>query len=614
MKLSLPKYVADAIAELNNHGYEAYAVGGCTRDLLRGVLPHDYDIATSALPQEILTVFEGKRVIPTGLAHGTVTLLAQEGPLEITTYRIDGGYTDGRHPDAVSFSSSFKEDARRRDFTVNAMAIHPDGSLLDYFDGQGDLEKKIIRAVGDPTKRFEEDALRILRAVRFASVLDFEIEAETAKAMHAERARLQSVSAERVREELVKALCGKGALRVFAEFSDVLGFILPEIIPAFSFDQRSRYHVYDVYMHTLHAVAAVKPDPILRVTMLLHDLGKPESFSLDETGEGHFYGHAERSVAIAERLLKRLRFDNKTTDTVLKLIKYHDLPIDNFFTHLPRLRQRHGDAFLLMLIEVKRADNLSQNPTLAVRKERLDEAEALLRAEMTKESPLTLASLAVKGGDLIALGMPPSEAIGNALSLLLEAVLDNRVPNEKAPLLAYLNEHKEAFSIPLEIERKLLIAYPDTAILESQEGVRIFDIEQTYLYNENEALTERVRLRREGERTVYFHTVKRRISRLTAEERESTVSEEEYRSLLKRKDKTASPVIKRRYAIPHGKHILEIDLYPAWSRQAVLEVELSSEKEAFDLPPYITVLRDVTGIKEYKNFSLAKRFPPEEEA
>lgn len=612
MKLSLPPYVAEAIATINRAGYEAYAVGGCTRDLLRDVLPHDYDIATSALPEDILRVFRDRRVIPTGLAHGTVTLLTEGGPLEITTYRVDGGYSDGRHPDGVFFSSSFEEDARRRDFTVNAMAIHPDGTLLDYFGGREDLEKKIIRAVGDPTKRFEEDALRILRGMRFASVLDFEIEEKTKEAMHAEKGRLGSVSAERIREELTRALCGKGALRIFKEFADILGFILPEIVPSFSFEQKSRYHVYDVYTHTLNAVAAVKAEPVLRLTMLLHDIGKPASFSLDEKGEGHFYGHAEKSVSIAESVLRRLRFDNKTSETVLKLIKYHDLPIDNFFTHLPRLRQRHGDALLLQLIEVKRADNAAQNPAFAIRQERLNEAEALLRAEMEKEPPLTLASLAVKGKDLIALGMPPSAAVGSALSALLEAVLEGRVQNEKESLLAYLKEQKTALDPPLEIERKLLIAYPDTSLLEKQEGVRIFEIEQTYLYNENEALTERVRMRREGEKTEYFHTVKRRISRLSAEERERTISKEEYLALLKRRDKTKSPVFKRRYALPHGAHVLEIDLYPVWHRQAVLEVELSSEKEEFTLPSFITVLRDVTGKKEYKNVSLASAFPPEE--
>lgn len=613
MRLTLPSYVANAIEKLNARGFEAYAVGGCTRDLLRGEAPNDYDIATSALPEEILSVFEGERTIPTGLIHGTVTLLSEGGPLEITTYRIDGGYTDGRHPDAVAFSSSFREDAKRRDFTVNAMAIHPDGTLLDYFGGQADLERKIIRAVGDPALRFEEDALRILRAMRFASVLDFEIEEKTAEAMHVQQERLRFVSAERIREELTKALCGKGVLRIFTAFSDIVGFILPELVPSMGFDQKSRYHLFDVYTHTLHAVAAVKPERVLRLTMLLHDVGKPSVFSLDEKGEGHFYGHGDKSVEMAAEVLRRLRFDNATADTVLRLIRYHDLPLENFFTHLPRLRGRHGDPFLLQLLEVKRADNLAQNPAFATRQERLAEAEALLRAEMEKEPPFTVASLAVNGKDLLALGLPPSPQIGSILSHLTEAVLDGRVQNEKEALLAYFKENNALFSTPLEIERKLLIAYPDTALLEAQKGVRIFDIEQTYLYNVDEALTERVRLRREGDSVAYFHTVKRRLSALTAEEQEAQITKEEFEALLSRRDKTRATVQKRRYALPYGAHTLEIDIYPQWKRQAVLEVELASEKERFSLPPYLSVLRDVTADKRYKNVSLSREFPDEEE-
>ena len=608
----LPDFVQEAIERLNRAGFEAYAVGGCVRDLLRGVEPHDYDITTSALPEEIIRVFDTERTIPTGIAHGTVTLLSRGGPLEITTYRIDGGYTDGRHPDAVSFSSSFKDDAARRDFTVNAMALRPSGEVLDFFGGKEDLEKGMIRAVGEPTLRFKEDALRILRAMRFASVLDFSIEEETARAMHQEKDRLTLVSFERIREELCRLICGKGVLRVLTDFADILALILPEIVPCFHFEQRSRYHIYDVYSHILHSVQAVKPDVNLRMAMLLHDIGKPATFSLDEAGVGHFYGHAEKSVALAEGILKRLRFDNASAAFILRLLRYHDMPTEQFYDRLPRLRQKHGDAFLLALLEVKRADNKAQAPLYAQRQEEIDKAEAFLREEAKKEPPFTLSSLAVKGKDLIDIGFTPSKRLGDALQFLMDAVMNKGVSNTKEALLFYLEANKDAYQIPLEIERKFLIAFPDLALISAQEGVRIFDIEQTYLYQEDEDITERIRKRKEGERTEYFHTKKRRITHITAEEKEEKITKADYEELLKGRDKTKSTIYKQRFAIPYQGRVLEIDIYPQWKKQAVLEVEMKSEKERLSFPSYISILREVTGDKRYKNAFLAKEFPSEE--
>ncbi len=440
LTLTLPQNVEKALARLTEYGFEAYVVGGAVRDMLRGVDAHDYDITTNALPQETKEVFRTFRTVETGLAHGTLTVLLDGMPLEITTYRIDGSYTDMRHPDAVTFTRSLKEDAARRDFTVNAMAYHPEEGLKDFFGGKEDLEGKIIRAVGDPRLRFTEDALRILRAMRFASVLDFNIENETAAAMREKKEGLLRVSPERIREELLKLLCGKAARRILTDFSDILSVILPEATPLYGFDQKNHHHEFDLWEHTLRALEAAPSVPHMRLAALLHDFGKPSVFSLDEKGEGHFYGHAEKSTEIAERILERLRFDNKTKDKVLLLVKYHDTLPEPRSRQFARFRSRFGEEFLTDWLTLIRADRTGQRSVLDKEKdEALCEAEEAAQAILVKEERLDMKSLKISGADLIERGIAPGKELGRMLSSALEAVLDGKISNEKEALLKFLN-------------------------------------------------------------------------------------------------------------------------------------------------------------------------------
>ena len=602
---SVPSYILVALDALKEKGYEAFVVGGAVRDTLRGAPVHDYDVTTSASPDEIKSVFSGFRTVDTGIQHGTVTVLVEREPVEITTYRIDGEYTDKRHPTGVTFTKSLKEDAARRDFTVNAMAYHPSLGVKDFFGGQEDLAAHIIRTVGDPERRFSEDALRILRALRFASTLDFSIEEGTLFAMRKLKDGLLSISPERVREELLKLLCGTAAERVLREFKDIIATVLPEILPTFDLDQKNHHHAFDLWEHTVRAVGAVKATPVLRLAALLHDLGKPSCFTVGEDGEGHFYGHAKASEEIADRILSRLRFDNKTRDAVLLLIRQHDTVPAPKTRQFARLRSRHGDEFLFDWLALVRADREAQMPSLSPEKEdALTEAEAAAKALVASEERISLKTLAIGGEDLKKCGVAPGKDMGALLSRALDGVLDGKVKNERDALLSFLSLK------PIECERKLLIRYPDKEWLRSM-GAEKSLIEQTYLIAEKGA-TERLRKRAFAERTVYYYTKKVRISALSAEEYEREISFEEYEALLLRRDKASRTVEKERYALPYGKHILEIDIYPFWSRQAILEVELSCEDEIFSLPDGIEVIREVSGEKAYKNAFLAKKIPNEE--
>ena len=306
--IRLPAHAARAIEQLEGAGFETWAVGGCVRDSLRGAAPHDWDLCTAARPEQMKAVFAGERVLETGLKHGTLTLLTDGGPLEITTFRADGGYSDGRHPDAVRFVGSVEDDLARRDFTVGAMAWHPARGLCDPYGGLDDLQDGILRAVGDPDARFTEDGLRILRAVRFASQLGFAVEPQTAAAMRRQLARLDCVAAERVREELTRTLCGRFVQRALLSYRDVLAAVLPELVPMFDCAQQNPHHLYDVWEHSVRAVGQVPAVPALRWAMLLHDCGKPACKTIDEKGVGHFYGHPKVSREIAERIVQRLRF------------------------------------------------------------------------------------------------------------------------------------------------------------------------------------------------------------------------------------------------------------------------------------------------------------------
>ncbi|MBQ5565782.1 MAG: HD domain-containing protein, partial [Clostridia bacterium] len=331
----LPDEVKTAIEKISKNGFEAYIVGGCVRDSLLGKTPKDYDITTSASPQEVEKIFSDCRVIETGIKHGTVTVLINSMPLEITTFRIDSEYVDNRHPESVTFTKSLREDTARRDFTMNAIAYNNFTGICDFYGGETDIKNKIVRCVGNPDLRFNEDALRIMRAIRFSSVLGFEIEENTRSSIFKNKELLKNISSERIAAELVKLLCGKNAKKVLCEYIDILGVVMPELLPMKDFDQRNAHHIYDIWTHTAVAVENIEPAPILRLTALFHDIGKPECFFM-KNGQGHFYGHAAVSEKISDNILKRLKFDNTSRETITTLVKLHDIQIEETETAVKR--------------------------------------------------------------------------------------------------------------------------------------------------------------------------------------------------------------------------------------------------------------------------------------
>ncbi len=424
-----------AMDQLNKMGYEAFAVGGCVRDSLLGRLPNDWDLTTNARPEETLSVFSGFRVIETGIKHGTVTVLLDGVPIEITTYRLDGAYADNRHPVSVTFSSHIEDDLSRRDFTVNAMAYHETHGIVDPFGGQQDLSDRLIRCVGDPRTRFSEDGLRILRAIRFASVLGFEIEEQTSAAIHACRRLLDNIARERIREEFSKLLCGRNAVSILRQYSDVIGQFLPEILPSVGFAQNSKYHCFDVWEHTLQALSKTESSSLLvRLAILLHDIGKPHRYTEDAQG-GHFKGHAEVSATLTDEILTRLRFDNATRALLVKLVRYHDIPLSAEKKHVRRSLLKFGEEGLRALLEIQRCDRLAHAEgycDLPAYLARIPEEIDRIKEE---NDCLSLSTLAVKGADLISIGYTPGHALGDALQTLLNAVIDGECPNEKEILL-----------------------------------------------------------------------------------------------------------------------------------------------------------------------------------
>lgn len=440
MDWKLPAQVDAALTRLEAAGFEAYVVGGCVRDNLMGRVPKDYDITTSALPEQTASVFAGAQIIETGMKHGTVTVLLDGEPLEITTFRIDGTYSDSRHPDAVIFTPSLTEDLARRDLTINAMAYSPRAGLADPFGGRADLTAQIIRCVGAPERRFREDALRILRALRFASVLGFRVEPETADALQAEAPLLKNVSVERVFSELKQLLCGKNVRRVLLDYVDVLGTVLPELLPLRGFDQRNPHHCYDILEHTAAAAEAIPPIPALRLAALLHDVGKPRCFCTDADGVGHFYGHPKAGAQIAETVLDRLRSDKATRERVTALVLHHDLLIEDNEKSVGRALRRLGPPLFNDLLSLKRADNFGQAPEFRWRQTYYDRLAGIADDILAANACLSLKDLAVKGSDL---GLPPGPEVGKTLNFLLDAVIDGQVPNTREALLAYLRSHQK---------------------------------------------------------------------------------------------------------------------------------------------------------------------------
>jgi len=438
-KIRVPKGARAIVMALRYDHHEAYVVGGCVRDSLLGIEPKDWDICTSAVPSQILYSFRDKRVIETGIKHGTVTIVMDDGQYEVTTFRVDGDYSDNRHPDSVKFVESIYEDLSRRDFTINAMAYNSAG-LIDPFHGREDLERGVISCVGDPDARFEEDALRILRAMRFASVYGFTIDEKTSRSIHKNKDRLLNIAAERIQTELCKMLCGKGILNILLEYSDVMATIIPELKPCIGFDQNNKFHEYTVYDHIAHAVANYNgTDIAVKVALLLHDIGKPCCYTEDYNG-GHFYGHGTFSHDLAETALSRLRFDNKTKHDVLELVLHHDAIIEPTPKTVRRWLNKVGEEQFMRLLDIRMADILAhRKDTQESRVEKCISIGVLASEIIEQNQCFKMKDLAINGHDIMTLrGVKEGKEVGCILNEVLDAVISGELKNDRAELIEYL--------------------------------------------------------------------------------------------------------------------------------------------------------------------------------
>ena len=422
---------------LHRAGHRAVLVGGCVRDCLLSVPLHDYDGATSALPEKILSACAAFHCVETGIRHGTVTVISGGLPVEVTTFRKESGYSDHRRPDRVEFTPSLAEDLARRDFTVNAIAWEPEG-ITDPFGGQADLNARLIRCVGDPDLRFEEDALRVIRGLRLAAQLNFTIHPDTAAAIRRHSPQLSLVAWERISAEFLRLLCSPGAEQILLDFPETVTEILPELKPALGFDQCNFHHIYDVYTHCVKAATGVPPVPALRLAALLHDVGKPSVFTLGEDGQGHFYNHVKPGVELAAQAMSRLRLDNVTRERVLTLIDRHHLPVEPTRKWVGKWLSRLGEETFFQLLALKRADAQACAPHPG-QEDILAETEQLARDLLAEAPCLTLKALAVNGRDAMAAGLKGRE-IGTALNALLDLVAQGTLPNDRAVLLKKLHE------------------------------------------------------------------------------------------------------------------------------------------------------------------------------
>ena len=456
MKIQMPKDVKYILEKLNNAGYEAYAVGGCVRDSILGRTPDDWDITTSAKPEEIKALFP--RTIDTGIQHGTVTVMCHHVGYEVTTYRIDGEYEDNRHPKEVIFTSDLLEDLKRRDFTINAMAYNhlvdrenenmvfresqqksKNNGLVDAFGGIRDIENKIIRCVGNPVHRFEEDALRMMRAVRFSAQLGYKIEEETKHAIQILSGNLANISAERIQVELVKLLISNHPDYLGTAYeTGMTKVFFPEFDKAMETRQNNPHHIYTVGEHMLQSLNYVRNDKVLRLTMILHDIAKPVTLQTGEDGIDHFYGHPEKSEEMARKILKRLRFDNDTIGKVCKLVKFHDRKLSLKPTKLRKSIVEIGPELFPLLLEVKEADMMAQSNYKREEKQKeLEDIRKVYQQILDNRDCLSLKDLAVTGRDLMEAGMKPGKELGMVLQNLFNYVLENPEKNTKEDLILY---------------------------------------------------------------------------------------------------------------------------------------------------------------------------------
>lgn len=440
MNIIIPKDVEKIIERLNSAGYEAYVVGGCVRDSIMEKTPHDWDICTSATPEVVKSLFS--HTTDYGMKHGTITVFADKEGYEITTFRAETDYSDHRHPDTVEFVADLKSDLSRRDFTINALAYNNESQLIDMFNGLDDIRNQMIRCVGNADERFKEDALRILRALRFAATLGFDIEDKTSEAIHYNVHLLKYIAEERKRDELMKLLGGNYTTKILLEYSDVIAEVIPEIQLCIGFNQNNRYHCYDVYEHMVHAVEN-GITPIEKFALLIHDIGKPHCYTEDKKG-GHFYGHPAISEEIAKNVVSHLKFDNDSKKTILELVKYHDIEIPVTKKSVLKLLNRLGEERALQLMDIKLADILAHAPgTQDALIEKWKIFNRLLGEVLVEGNCFSRKNLAVNGNDIKALGVSEGPEIGRIIQTLMGEVMSEQLANEKEVLLNRANELKE---------------------------------------------------------------------------------------------------------------------------------------------------------------------------
>lgn len=439
MKIHLPDKVNQIINTLQQHGYEAYAVGGCVRDSLLGRIPDDWDITTSATPLQTKALFP--RTFDTGIEHGTITVLIDKEAFEVTTYRVDGKYEDSRHPSEVTFTRNLREDLLRRDFTINAMAYNDKEGLVDIFGGMEDLKSKVIRCVGNAQARFGEDALRILRAVRFAAQLGFSIDEKTRQGITELAPTLANISAERIQVELIKMLVSPNPAMLRSAYElGITAVILPEFDAMMETKQETPHHRYSVGEHTLHAIEEVRADKVLRLTMLFHDIGKPVMKTMDGDGVAHFKQHDVKGSEMTGQILRRLKFDNDTLHKVVKLVQYHDYRMPAEPKNVRRAMNKIGTDLFPYYLEVRKADTLAQSSYLQEEKlQNIEDVKACYEEITARGECVSLKMLAITGSDLIADGMQPGKEIGEVLNKLLELVIENPEYNTKEKLLNIKN-------------------------------------------------------------------------------------------------------------------------------------------------------------------------------
>lgn len=440
-KIFIPEEIKNILNILNKNGYEAYVVGGCVRDAILNKFPKDYDICTSALPEIVEEIFKDYEIIETGLKHGTITLLGEDDSYEITTFRIDGEYSDGRHPDKIEFTSNLKEDLSRRDLTINSLAADKDGNIIDYFNGINDINNKIIRCVGDPYKRYNEDALRILRTLRFSSVLCFEIEENTKKAIFDLYKNLDFISQERISSELVKLLNGDNSIKILKEYFEILFHIIPELKPLYKFNQNNPHHDLDAFEHTLKVVENVKHknDLVLIFAALFHDIGKPDCYSEDEKGIGHFYNHHKLSEKMTIDILTRMRYPNDFIKNVSELVLFHDRQIAVSKKSILKLLNQISKKNFERLLVLKKADRLGKENIIQHSEiKEIEEIENLLNSLVLNKECFSLKSLKINGKDLIELGLIPGQQFKIILEELLDLVIEEKLENNKEKLINFV--------------------------------------------------------------------------------------------------------------------------------------------------------------------------------